>query len=624
MVFDNTDVVSIAVNDMHACAVLSTGAVWCWSDGHAAELPFLEDVVDIALRNFTVCAVLSSGALRCLTFADDPNQLWAGVQPDFDDLVAIAGSEDHTCVLHRGGTVSCWGEQRLTGGGTPAQPSTSTFSSPEELPVVVPTITDAVGIAAGPEMTCVTRRDRSVACWGALTMMDPFEQSGPEPAVLEWADDVTSFALGARHSCAVQSTGKVLCWGLNDRLQLGSAAGYSNGRQSPVHVEGLEDAVAAAAGGEFTCARRSSGELVCWGSSEKGQLGDGATTIAEPTVVEPLVDVTRVAASGQIACAIGREVTRTSAAVWCWGGSLGAKPIEMGALPSTRASIAEEGLVVVDAPSLRYQSEFMVCVLEPQSGLLCYAADRSVSTYPLKASKVLAFSFEHETPALLGGGQVVLWQPNVAKDGVRSQEVVRGLSDAVDVQTNRGVLCAVRKNGRVACARYWHDQDEPDKADPVVELPSIKDAVSIGPDFCVVRQTGDLVCINGVDALGKRAFGQSGPWLRAKSILPGQPGVENTIFSSEVDCALYRNAAVGCWGWGLPGTLGVAEPTTFQSRHWLDGLAGVTSTSAGGLGFGCAIRKDGRLVCFGRNEANQCAKPGRAFRLEPAPILEPR
>ncbi|MBU5682639.1 MAG: hypothetical protein KQA34_02935, partial [Candidatus Aenigmarchaeota archaeon] len=44
---------------------------------------------------------------------------------------------------------------------------------------------------------------------------------------------------------------------------------------SPVPVQGINNAIAIAAGGAHTCALLSNGSIMCWGNNYYGQLGDG-------------------------------------------------------------------------------------------------------------------------------------------------------------------------------------------------------------------------------------------------------------------------------------------------------------------------------------------------------------
>ncbi len=76
--------------------------------------------------------------------------------------------------------------------------------------------------------------------------------------------DVVEIAAGYGHTCARRSSGSVVCWGANGEGQLGDGSNRTN-RLAPVAVSGLTDAVEIAAGWGHTCARGSSGTVACWG-----------------------------------------------------------------------------------------------------------------------------------------------------------------------------------------------------------------------------------------------------------------------------------------------------------------------------------------------------------------------
>jgi alpha-tubulin suppressor-like RCC1 family protein len=55
---------------------------------------------------------------------------------------------------------------------------------------------------------------------------------------------------------------------------------------APLNVEGITDAVAIGVGAAHSCALLATGELVCWGSNNLGQLGNGTFDEADsPQVV---------------------------------------------------------------------------------------------------------------------------------------------------------------------------------------------------------------------------------------------------------------------------------------------------------------------------------------------------
>jgi hypothetical protein len=80
---------------------------------------------------------------------------------------------------------------------------------------------------------------------------------------------------GMLHTCARFATGRVRCWGSNASGELGDGSFTGRGPTGP-DVVGLTDAVElATGGGEYGCAIRADGNVVCWGRNHEGQLGDG-------------------------------------------------------------------------------------------------------------------------------------------------------------------------------------------------------------------------------------------------------------------------------------------------------------------------------------------------------------
>jgi alpha-tubulin suppressor-like RCC1 family protein len=119
---------------------------------------------------------------------------------------------------------------------------------------------------------------------------------------------------GGGHVCAVLTDGTVWCWGLNTSGQLGIGT-EGPGRDRPVRVEGIMDAVQVTAGGHHTCVLVSDSSIWCWGRNDNGQLGDGTNQNSPvPVPVNPSPAAAHVSAGGQHTCAIA-----TGGQVFCWG-----------------------------------------------------------------------------------------------------------------------------------------------------------------------------------------------------------------------------------------------------------------------------------------------------------------
>src|SRR5262249_24436516 len=132
--------------------------------------------------------------------------------------------------------------------------------------------------------------------------------------------DVADIAAGGGHTCARRSSGQVVCWGSNAFGQLGD--GGTTSPLARVPVVGLDDAAEISAGGSHTCASRATGELVCWGAGLSGQLGDGTNTDS-PSPVAVRVDSVLVVPPPVIGGGIYHScVIRDGGQVFCWGANM--------------------------------------------------------------------------------------------------------------------------------------------------------------------------------------------------------------------------------------------------------------------------------------------------------------
>ncbi len=120
---------------------------------------------------------------------------------------------------------------------------------------------------------------------------------------------------GLNHTCALREDGTLWCWGRNALGQLGDATTTARFDPKQVLPLGAADWVEITASGEFTCARRASGALFCWGRNDLGQLGAGdvVSPVSTPKQVGAAT-YSAVSAGANHACAVATDGT-----LWCWG-----------------------------------------------------------------------------------------------------------------------------------------------------------------------------------------------------------------------------------------------------------------------------------------------------------------
>jgi len=295
----NTDVINLAADGQHTCALTSDGGIKCWGyngngqlgDGTTTMSTTPIDVVGLSSGVIGIgaglhktCAVITGGATKCwgtvFYTPQDVIDLSSGV-------IAVVAGLQHQCVLTSVGGVKCWGQSTFGVLGSDTQNDTAT-------PVDVPGMTsNVIALTAGDYHNCAVLSTGTVKCWGANESGQlgdgTFDQHGMPMAVVSLDEAVVGIAAGRRHTCALTNSGGVKCWG--------DIASGSTGnvifelRSTPVDVANLNEGVAMiAAGGQHSCAVTNSGSVKCWGRNSSGQLGDGNAFRTIPVEVVEIAD----------------------------------------------------------------------------------------------------------------------------------------------------------------------------------------------------------------------------------------------------------------------------------------------------------------------------------------------
>jgi alpha-tubulin suppressor-like RCC1 family protein len=217
----------------------------------------------------------------------------------------------------------CWGDGDEGQAGTALQPDS-------HLPQVIGTINNAglYSLSAGTDHACSGYLTNRLVCWGAGTLFrlgyNPtntctMATAGSIPCQTQPIDLMqTVFAgvsAGHEHSCATTTFGDVRCWGSNDRSQLGEPPSTMGGLTV---IPGITSAVEVAAGRHFNCARDAMGRVFCWGAADLLQLGRGVGGFESATPLEVVLPHPANAIvthpMGEVACALLDDGTAS-----CWG-----------------------------------------------------------------------------------------------------------------------------------------------------------------------------------------------------------------------------------------------------------------------------------------------------------------
>ena len=315
--------IEVAVGSYHSCAVLGDNTAWCWGLGSKgqrgdgtlsdASVPVqltgsaATGVVDLAAGDTHTCALRSNGRVWCtgengsgqLGLADTVDRVQAVRVKGTDgtgaleSIVSVGTGTDHSCAIDSGGGLLCWGDNINAQVGNGTTGGSQLWPTPVVGPGGVGFLSNVVAVDGGSDHTCAARSDGSAWCWGdnafgqlgdgtTTDSSSPVQVVGP--GGVGFLSAVVEVAGSKSHSCALKSDGSVWCWGSDNKGKLGDGTPDANSL-TPVQVAGLGgvgflsgvDALFDGAGDEkHSCAADSGGSVWCWGDGGKGQLGDGS------------------------------------------------------------------------------------------------------------------------------------------------------------------------------------------------------------------------------------------------------------------------------------------------------------------------------------------------------------
>lgn len=249
----------------HACAVSRTGRVFCWGGNDFGQLG--AGVVHLPMCGSRFCS-------------DVPLEV-----ADVDDAQGVAAGFDHTCIVRTDGRVACWGSNDLGQVGVTGIPAVVSPIDVDGLPDADP----AMAVAAQGNSSCALLASGDVWCWGAPFGRGDEDTGDPDPMLTLGISDAVQVSMTNNSMCARLGSGRVRCIGGNEDGELGNGE-TADSLVFPVNVTYLSDARDLGCGEAHCCATRTSGQTVCWGRNDLGELAIPTTgTYRTPATTVDLV-----------------------------------------------------------------------------------------------------------------------------------------------------------------------------------------------------------------------------------------------------------------------------------------------------------------------------------------------
>lgn len=370
--------------------------------------------------------------------------------------------------------------------------------------------------------------DQGVQCWGENTA----GQAPPE--LLPFGGRPASVAVGAEHSCVVTRTGNVSCWGSSGRGQIGLPPASNRAAQIVA-----DDAAQAWAFPGATCYSTRSGEFRCAGNGEDYCAVPAFTTVRE-------VDRVSAAFAGPTAdpCAVSGD-----GSVWCGARGTWTKVI------STRALGAGSAFTLLWLDDV-YGDDPELCWLEDGRGQcarwemrgsrLPSDPDRALGPrefpFGTRADLVAIQGIDGSLCALTSTGMLIC-ATKTASDPPQWSPIAHELPDGPVVHL--GTRAAVLEDG--TAHRLSPDRDRA-PGDRIVKTWRISPKehrvpITLASDGCLLDRAGEITC-------GKE--GPIGSGTHFESLT-----TSSTLFPTwEHGCAIDEKHNLWCWGDGGSGQLG--------------------------------------------------------------------
>lgn len=358
--------IAISAGRNHTCAIAISQEAYCWGAGTAGALGngrsvnslvpsqvFLAGnprISSIAAGEFNTCATIIQDIAYCWGFGElgrlgngSEMSQFIPVQVSLGRTWKSLSAGGTSCGITSASELFCWGSNSHLQLGAPRSGLGFDICGAVECSLAPLGVRTALGdtlffstVDVGTFHVCGITTTPFIPgkayCWGSgfripatldtlFLLGDSIFQSQIPSAVgtsatLGQALTFQSLSAGTEHTCGVTTSGDLYCWGSNERGQLGIGAAPSMSARPIAAGDGLEFALITA-GGSHTCGLTTGGQAYCWGANDFGQLGTDSPSTApqtQPTLVAGGYVFAHLSAGGEHTCGI-----IDTGAAYCWG-----------------------------------------------------------------------------------------------------------------------------------------------------------------------------------------------------------------------------------------------------------------------------------------------------------------
>lgn len=475
---------------------------------------------------------------------------------------SAANGVTHSVAIGRDGSLWAWGRNNhyQLGNGT---------NTDVALPQRIGTATNWKSVTAAGEHTFAIKTNGTLWYWGWQATTGIFWQQ-TVPTQVGTDSDWQVVTTGDNHTVALKTDGTLWAWGTNSSGQLG--IGSISAADQPTQV-GTDSGwtVGIAVGLVHTAAIRVNGTLWTWGTNNDGQLGGGISR-ATPAQVGTATDWNTITAGNRHT--VG---TKFNGTLWAWG--------DNGSYQLGDGTTTDRNTPTQLGTATNWQT-----VATNAMGF---------STYAVKANGTL---WRWGT---INGGNVTT--PTQLGTDTNWENVFYGENHIYGKKTNGSLWgLGFNSNGQLGIGTYSYTPTLTDIVCPetlVIPQTCWKN-VSKGDNYTVAVKTD-----NSLWGWGHNNYGQLGDGTNTDKNTPTQIGTsgnwKTVAAGANHTVAVKTDGTLWAWGYNNYGQLGDGTTVAYRNAPVRIGTATNWASVATGISHTVAIKTDGTLWAWGKNDYSQ-------------------